>query len=74
MCMSTPKAPKTPEPPAPPPPAAVAPKEIENAVDSTAEQRKKKRSGSKQLRRGSTGVQAGGKESASTGSGLTIKK
>ena len=71
MCMSTPKAPK---PPAPPPPPNAAPDEIENAVDSNAEQRKKKRTGAKQLRRGSTGVQTGGTETTSTGSGLTINQ
>lgn len=69
MCM--PKAPKTPKPPAPPPPPNAAPDEIANAVDSNAEQRKKKRRGSKQLRRGSSGVQSSGTEA---GSGLTIKK
>jgi len=68
MCM--PKAPKTPKPPAPPPTPNEAPDAIENSVDSNAEQRKKKRSGSKQLRRGSSGTQTSG---ASSGTGLTIK-
>jgi len=56
MCMKTPKAPK---PPAPPPPAAQAPDEIENAVDSNAEQQKKRRKGKKQLRRNTSGLQIG---------------
>jgi len=68
MCMSKPDIPKPP-PPAPAP--NQAPDEIENAVDSTAVMRQKKRKGKKQLRRGSSGVQAA--ESAS-GAGLTINK
>lgn len=68
MCMSKPSIPK---PPAPPPAPNQAPDEIENAVDSNAEIRKKKRKGTKQLRRGNSGVQAA--ESAS-GAGLTINK
>lgn len=68
MCLpSTPKAPK---PPAPAPRPNQAPDEIENAVDSTAEQRKKKRMGKKKLRRGA-GMQVA---SSSQGSGLTINK
>jgi len=65
MCMSSPDIPK---PPPTPPAPNLAPDEIANAVDSNAEMRKKKRKGSKQLRRGSSGVQAGGV----AGSGLTI--
>lgn len=68
MCMSKPDIPK---PPSPAPAPNQAPEEIENAVDSNAEIRKKKRKGTKQLRRGSSGVQAA--ESAS-GAGLTINK
>lgn len=68
MCMSKPDIPK---PPAPAPAPNQAPDEIENAVDSNAEMRKKKRTGSKQLRRGSSGVQAAG---SSAGAGLTINK
>ena len=68
MCMSKPDIPK---PPAPAPAPLQAPDEIENAVDSNAEIRKKKRKGTKQLRRGSSGVQS--TESAS-GAGLTINK
>ena len=56
MCLKTPAAPK---PPAPPPPAAQAPDEIENAVDSNAEQQKKRRKGKKQLRRNASGLQIG---------------
>ena len=56
MCMKTPKPPPV---PAPPPPAAPAPEEIENAVDSTAEQQKKRRKGKKQLNRSSSGLQIG---------------
>ncbi len=65
--MSKPDIPDTP----PPAPAAnQAPEEIENAVDSNAEQRKKKRTGSKQLRRGASGIQSSGK--AAGISALTI--
>jgi hypothetical protein len=63
--------PDIPKPPAPAPAPNQAPEEIENAVDSTAEMRKKKRKGSKQLRRGSSGVQASG---GAAGQGLTINK
>lgn len=56
MCMKTPKAPK---PPAPAPAPNQAPEEIENAVDSTAEQQKKRRKGKKQLRRNASGLQIG---------------
>ena len=67
MCMSKPDIPDTP----PPAPAAnQAPEEIANAVDSNASRRKKRRSGTKQLRRGVSGVQAGGK--AAGVSSLTI--
>lgn len=67
MCMSKPDIPD----PIPPAPAAnQAPEEIENAVDSNAEQRKKKRTGTKQLRRGASGVQSSGK--AAGVSALTI--
>jgi len=68
MCMSKPSIPK---PPAPPPAPNQAPDEIENAVDSNAELRKKKRKGSKQLRRGNSGVQASG---SAAGKGITINK
>ena len=68
MCMSKPDIPK---PPPPPPAANQAPDEIENAVDSNAEQRKKKRKGSKQLSRGSSGVQSSG---GTAGQGLTINQ
>lgn len=66
MCIPKPDIPK---PPPPPPAPNQAPDEIENAVDSNAEIRKKKRKGSKQLRRGSSGVQASG---GAAGQGLTI--
>ena len=65
-----PSTPKAPKPPAPAPTPNQAPDEIENAVDSTATQMKKKRLGKKKLRRGS-GVQVA---SSSKGSGLTINK
>lgn len=68
MCMSSPDIPS---PPPPPPMANQAPDEIANAVDSNAEQRKKKRKGSKQLSRGSSGVQSA---ASSAGAGLTINK
>ncbi len=68
MCL--PKTPKAPKPPAPPPAPNQAPDEIANAVDSNAEQQKKKRSGKKKLRRG-TGVQVA---ASSQGSGLKINK
>tara|TARA_B100000768_G_C10949872_1_gene237221 strand:- start:326 stop:523 length:198 start_codon:yes stop_codon:yes gene_type:complete len=61
-------SPDIPKPPPPPPAPNQAPDEIENAIDSNAEIRKKKRKGTKQLRRGISGVQAGGAK----GSGLTI--
>ncbi len=68
MCMSKPDIPKPP-PPAPAP--NQAPEEIANAVDSNAEMRKKKRKGTKQLRRGSSGTQIA---QAASGTGLTINK
>ena len=72
MCMS--KRSSTPKPPPPPAPAAPAPTEIENAVESSAEQQKKKRKGTRQLRRGNSGVQIGSTENTTTGTGLTINK
>tara|TARA_Y100000996_G_C22533053_1_gene647244 strand:- start:1448 stop:1666 length:219 start_codon:yes stop_codon:yes gene_type:complete len=64
-------------PPTPPPPPAPnrAPDEIENAVDSPAETQKKKRKGSKQLRRGNRKVATATTYTESAGgTGLTIKK
>ena len=59
--------------PAPPPPAPNrAPEEIESAVDSNAEQRKKKSKGSKQLNRDSSAAQTNTESSG--GTGLTINK
>ena len=68
MCMSKPDIPK---PPPEAPAANQAPDEIVNAVDSTAEERKKKRKGSKQLSRGNSGVQSSG---GAAGQGLTINQ
>jgi hypothetical protein len=64
-------SPDIPSPPPAPPMANQAPDEIANAVDSNAERRKKKRIGSKQLSRGSSGVQSA---ASSAGAGLTINK
>lgn len=68
MCMSKPDVPK---PAAMAPPPNPAPEEIANAVDSNAEMRKKKRKGTKQLRRGGSGVQSSG---SAAGQSLTINK
>jgi|TARA_R100000951_G_scaffold23268_2_gene19431 hypothetical protein len=70
MCLpSTPKV-VTPK-PAPPPPEK-PPEMLEDAVDSTASQLKKKKRGAKgQLGRGKSGVQTSG---GAAGSGLTINK
>lgn len=56
---------------APPPPPEAAPEELEDAVDSNATMIRKKRSGSKQLRRTNTGTNYKGNAS---GAGLTINK
>lgn len=71
MCF--PKQQKTVQKPtvAPPPPPEAAPEELEDAVDSNAVMIKKKRSGSKQLRR-NTGTSYKGDASGGSG-GLTIK-
>lgn len=63
----------TPTPPPPPPAPNRAPEEIENAVDSPAEGQKKKRRGSKQLRRGKATAAQTNTTSAG-GTGLTIKQ
>ncbi len=65
MCLKTPEAPKMPKPIAAPPAPEAAPEEIDNAVDSNAEQQKKKRRGKKQLRRGASGLQIGSTSSNS---------
>jgi hypothetical protein len=70
MCFSTPKAPPPPPTIAPPPPPEAAPSQLEDAVDSNATALRKKKSGTKQLRRGA-GTQYKGKAS---GSGLSINK
>lgn len=72
--MCRPKTPKTPKPAPAPAPPAPTPTEIENAVDSNSEQQKKKRRGTKQLRRGNTGVQVGSSTGGNNTSGLTINK
>lgn len=68
MCL--PKTPKAPPPTKAPPAPNQAPDEIENAVDSNANQLTKKRQGKKKLRR-NAGVQVA---SSSQGSGLKINK
>lgn len=72
MCMSQ-KAPPPPKPTvAPPPPPERAPSELENAVDSNANQLQKKKKGAKgRLGRGISGAQVKGQAS---GTGLKIGK
>ena len=74
MCMKSPKPPKTQPTVAPPPPPEKPPSELEDAVDSTATQLKKKASGATaQLGRGSSGTQVS-KAASSAVSGLKIGK
>lgn len=78
MCIPKSKKSPTPAPAPAPAPPAPAPTEIENAVDSNSDQQKKKRRGTKQLRRGNsrgnTGVQVGSSTGGNNTSGLTINK
>ena len=70
MCL--PKTPKVVTPKPAPPPPEKPPEMLEDAVDSTASQLKKKKRGAKgQLGRGNSGVQVA---SSTGGSGLTINK
>ena len=71
MCMSS-SAPAPKPTVAPPPPPEKAPSELENAVDSNANQLQKKRKGAKgRLGRGISGAQVKGQAS---GAGLKIGK